>query len=68
MNVIHHHTHGGQMVYEKVLGLHGDGQALIGILREGLRLRKLRRHLHRMSDAELRQAIANRRYAEETEG
>jgi hypothetical protein len=60
MNAINVHYRLGPTIYEKV-ATQGDGDALLGVLRDGLRLREIRRHLREMNSDALRTEIMKRR-------
>jgi hypothetical protein len=59
MNSMNHFYRHGPTVYEATSTL-GDGDSLLAIIRDGLRLRKMRRIAHRATERELREQLNDR--------
>ena len=60
MNELNLHYKGGPTVYEHTI-VQGEAESLLACLRDGLKLRELRRRLHDMTDEEVRRVIMDRR-------
>jgi hypothetical protein len=59
MNAINMHFRHGPTMYEAV-SMQGDGTSLLACLRDGIRLRRLRRRQHTMSPEEIKLALSQR--------